>query len=529
MNLRNEGSQIQEIYQSIPQILDRAIQQSRSLGDMRSEAYALGTLGEFYEQTQQLTEAQQLTERALILSQEIDASDIAYRWQWQLGRLLKAQGKDKDAIAAYETAVSTLESLRNDLVAVNRDLQFNFRDNVEPVYRQTVELLLRSTSASPSPQTLDKARRLIEALQLAELDNFFREACLNDRPVALDEVVDRDNPTAAIFYPIILENELGVIVKIPNRPLRQHRVKLLRPQIEATLTRLQEIITEPDREKETLKLSQQIYNWLIEPIANELQQNNVDTLIFVPDGLFRNIPLASLHDGKKYLIENYAIALSPGLQLFAAKAFGEKRIEALTAGLTQPPQNYQQYAALPEVKLELNAIEKAGISTTQLLDRTFTKEALGQQIQQFPFKIIHLATHGQFSSIAKDNFILTADGPINIIQLNNLLRDREQNIAEPIELLVLSACQTATGDDRATLGLAGVALKAGARSTLASLWQIDDRSTAILIGEFYRQLANAKVTKAEALRRAQLLLLEKYPNYNHPSYWSAYVLVGNWL
>ena len=97
-----------------------------------------------------------------------------------------------------------------------------------------------------------------------------------------------------------------------------------------------------------------------------------------------------------------------------------------------------------------------------------------------------------------------------------------------MQLLVLSACQTAAGDKRAALGLAGAAIRAGAGSTVASLWQIDDESTAMFIGVFYRELKNANISKAEALRRAQLQLL-KHPNYNAPSFWSTYVLVGNWL
>lgn len=177
----------------------------------------------------------------------------------------------------------------------------------------------------------------------------------------------------------------------------------------------------------------------------------------------------------------------------------------------------------------MGLIAKTGILTQQLLDQAFTSQALEQQMSATGFNVVHLATHGQFSSQAKDTFILAADGPINVTQLDALLRRRNQFQAAAIELLVLSACQTAGGDDRATLGLAGVAVKAGARSTLASLWHIDDHSTALLMGEFYRELASAKVTKAEALRRAQVTLLKQYPNYSRPGYWAAYVLIGNWL
>ena len=92
----------------------------------------------------------------------------------------------------------------------------------------------------------------------------------------------------------------------------------------------------------------------------------------------------------------------------------------------------------------------------------------------------------------------------------------------------MSACQTAAGDTQAALGLAGVAVRSGARSTVATLWSIQDNSTAELMTQFYRVLKNSEISKAEALRQAQLSLLRD-PKYQHPFYWSAFVLVGNWL
>lgn len=158
----------------IAQLLATAVQQARNLGDQPATSYALGNLGELYEQTQQLSDAQNLTEQALFIAQSINASEIAYRWQWQLGRLLKAQGNVKGAIAAYTESVNSLKSLRSDLVAINPDIQFSFLEQVEPVYRQLVDLLLQSgTGLQPSQENLIQARSVIESLQLAELDNFF--------------------------------------------------------------------------------------------------------------------------------------------------------------------------------------------------------------------------------------------------------------------------------------------------------------------------------------------------------------------
>lgn len=158
----------------IAQALATAVQQARSLQDRHTESYALGVLGSVYEQTQQWSDAQNLTQQALFIAQAIDAKDIAYRWQWQLGRLLKARGDIKSAIAAYTEAVNNLQSLRYDLVAINPEAQFSFREEVEPVYRSLVELLLQPQGNSqPSQENLQTARETIESLQLAELDNSF--------------------------------------------------------------------------------------------------------------------------------------------------------------------------------------------------------------------------------------------------------------------------------------------------------------------------------------------------------------------
>ncbi|OUL28250.1 CHAT domain-containing protein [Nostoc sp. 106C] len=515
--------------QVIAKICANAVQQARDLADRRALSFALGTLGSVYEQTRQWTTAQELTQQALNIAQTINAPDIAYRWHWQLGRLLKQQGNIQSAIAAYDRAVDELQTLRSDLVAVNRDVQFSFRESVEPVYRESVELLLQSYQTNRSEQNLDKARQRMEALQLAELDDFFREACINAKTVLLDTVVDQENPTTTIIYPIILPQQLDVIVKIPKQSLRHYAIKISQAEVENILKQIREYILEPDRTEEVELLSQQVYNWLIKPIESDLKNSKVDTLVFVLDGALRNVPIAALYDGRQYLVEKYAVALSLGLQLIESKPLAQTKLNVLAAGLVQPPQEFQgQFPPLPEIKSEFSLISQAGVTTTQLLDREFNSKNLETKVNATPFNILHMATHGQFSSRPENTFILAADGPINVTQFDSLLRRRDETQTQSLEMLVLSACQTATGDNRATLGLAGASVKAGARSTLASLWHINDKSTAILIGEFYRELTKIKVTKAEALRRAQVTLLQKYPNYSRPAFWAPYVLVGKW-
>lgn len=512
----------------IAQPLSTAIQQAKSLQDRRTQSYALGVLGRVYEQTQQLSNAQDLTQQALFMASTIDAKDIAYRWQWQLGRVLRARGDIKEAIAAYQQAVNTLQSLRYDLVAVNPEVQFDFREQVEPVYRQLVELLLQSPQALggvSGEDYLRQARDTIEALQLAELDNFFRQACLG--PISqIDEVLDQKDQTAAAIYPIILPDRLEVIVKLPQKPLLHYATAVPQKQVESTLYKLRQNLVEPSTTAiaEAKSISQQLYNWLIKPAANDLAQTKIKTLVFVLDGPLRNIPMAALYDGKQYLIQQYGIALTPGLQLVNPKPLRNQKLRAIAAGLSQP---LLGFAPLPNVKREVEEIHSE-IPSTILLNNQFTSKALQNQINSQPFSVVHLATHGQFSSKAEQTFIVAWDKPIYVKEFNNLVRTRDSTRPEAIELLVLSACETAAGDDRAALGIAGVAVRAGARSTIASLWNLNDQSTAQLMSQFYRELANKTLTKAEALRRAQLSLLQN-PQYQRPMFWAPYILLGNWL
>ncbi|HEY9607539.1 MAG TPA: CHAT domain-containing protein [Allocoleopsis sp.] len=509
----------------LAQLLVKAIEQARTLNDTRAQSYALGELGKLYESTQQWIDARNLTQEALSLAQAINADDITYRWQWQLGRILKQQGNGEpgvskpmlDAIAAYSEAVDTLKSLRSDLVAINPNVQFSFRESVEPIYRELVELLLEF---EPSQENLQQAREVIESLQLAQLDNFFREACLGAKP----EQIDRVEPTAAVIYPIILPDRLAVILSLPGKPLHYYQTQLPQSVVEDRIDQLLQSLNPVVSNKERLRLSQQVYDWLIRPAQDQLAASGVKTLVFVLDGSLRNLSMAALYDGQQYLVEKYSIALSPGLQLLEPRSLKRQQLKALMGGLTE---GRQGFSSLPGVQLELNQIA-SDVRSEILLNQSFTKKSLEQQINDTPFPVIHLATHAQFSSKAENTFLLTWDGRINVKEFDTLLRTRERQDTNPIELLVLSACQTATGDKRAALGLAGLAVRSGARSTLATLWSVRDRSTAEIMAEFYRELTQTEVSKAEALRQAQLALL-KNAQYQHPFYWAPFVLVGNWL
>ncbi len=498
-----------------------AVEQAKSLGDKRAESYALGTLGGLYEQTQQWNEAQKLTQQALGISESIAAPDIGYRWQWQLGRILKARGNQPGALAAYTKSVDQLKSLRTDLVAINREVQFSFQEGVEPIYRELVSLLLQSGNNQPSQDSLDKARNAIESLQLAELDNFFRRACIDAKPVQIDQI-DR---TAAVIYPVILSDRLEVILSLPSDSPNQKSSQILRHTIPVSQQTVDSTVDDLRQKLENrttfefLGPSQEVNNWIIQPFAHELANRHIKNLVFVLDGSLRNIPMGALHDGKQYLVAHYNIALTPGLQLLNPQPLVRAKLQTIAGGLTE---------GLPFVQNELNEIKSNVPNTQVLLNQKFTTNAIENAIKSLSAPVVHLATHGQFSSKEEDNFIPTYDDKLTVNELSKLIKTRETNQQGAIELLVLSACKTAAGDKRAALGIAGIAVRSGARSTLASLWAVDDEATAKIMGEFYKQLNQPKISKAEAFKRAQLTLLTN-PQYQHPYYWAPYVLVGNWL
>lgn len=531
-------------------ILTNAISDAELLGDQLALSQALGALGHLYEKANRYPDAIAATEHALQAVQSINVPHITYALSWQLGRVLGKQEQTLAAVSAYEVAISDLASLRQDLVAEHQDLQFSFKESVEPIYRESVSLLLKAerrglsiasnntkinpknTQANKQEDSLDKnlemARQHIEALQLAELDDYFREACIDGQVTSLDQVVDKDNPKTAIIYPILLEDELAVIVKMPGQKLKYYgkTTKVERENIEQSLTQLQACLQRKTKLNKIKKESSKIYQWLISPIEEQLEKSDVNTLVFILDGALRNIPMSVLYDGDRdeYLIEKYGLAVNLGLQLQVPKSISETKLAILAAGLVEQP----HFPKLSWIIDEFKLISSTSIESQQLLDSEFTSERLSEMIQTKKFNILHLATHAKFSSNPEDTFILASDGPIQVEQLDKLLRNRISENTQPIELLVLSACQTAKGDNRAILGLAGIAVKAGARSTLASLWPVKDNFTAELMGVFYQKLAEGKFTKAEALQQAQVSLLQD-KNSRHPASWAPYILVGNWL
>ena len=459
------------------------------------------------------------------------------------------QGEEDDAIAAYNTAFATLQSLRGDLVSIDQEVQFTFRESVEPVYREYVDLLLRGEDISQD--NLKQAREVIEALKLAELDDFFRNACLEAKPQQIDKVIKETSSPTAFFYAIILKDRLEVILALSGgKELQHYHTNKSQDEVKTikeTIKKLRTYLSNRTRTGDVKKESQKVYNWLIKKAQKQLEINQVQTLVFVLDGQLRNIPMAVLYniETEQYLVEDYAIALTPGLQLLDPQPIKQVSLNVLTGGVSERRKKEEiknfgrtKRIDFPEIQFVKDELTDIGLvipnSPEPLLNKEFLKEQLLKELKSAKFNAVHLATHGNFSSNPEETYILTWDRLLKIQDLENFFQIKLANQSNPIELLVLSACKTAKGDERATLGIAGIAVRAGARSTLATLWPAFDESTAEFMLLFYQQLIqnNAEnMTKAEALRQAQLKFLDDKTEkrWNRPYFWAPFILLGNWL
>ncbi len=327
-----------------------------------------------------------------------------------------------------------------------------------------------------------------------------------------------------------------------------------RQDLMATATQFREEISDIRKLNQTNYKSsaQELYKVLIEPIEAELEANNIDILVFSLDSGLRLLPIAALHDGNQFLVEKYAMGIVPSFGLTDTRYVSPEKSSILAMGASE----FAEQPALPTMPIELATIISNPRQGEVFLNEQFTiPNFVTQNSRQTPFSIIHLGTHAKFETgDSNDSYIQFYDAQLKIPQLQELSDELGWNTnASPIELLVLSACETALGDEEAELGFAGLAVQAGVKSALASLWYVSDLGTLALMGEFYDQLGNTLI-KAEALRQTQLEMLrgnvkvnnrqvqlsngkglalpQDFPDgtltLDHPYFWSSFTLIGNW-
>ncbi|MEM9246401.1 MAG: CHAT domain-containing protein, partial [Cyanobacteria bacterium P01_F01_bin.153] len=353
---------------------------------------------------------------------------------------------------------------------------------------------------------------------------------------------------SAVLYTFAHKNEIELALILPTgQPLRHTVENVSLQDLRRTTARFRSQLTNPIFRSSTQYLleAQKLYSWLIEPFRDVLDENGVEVLQFSLGPGLRSLPLAALHDGEQFLIENFAVATIPSFALLNNDYQSLQNATVLVAGTSQ----FDTLPELPAVPIEVDTIN-ATWNTVDLIDEAFTLEALRTARQQSPFAIAHFATHAFFEpggDLQKSYVQLWGSERVDVNAISTL-----NFHTPPLELLVLSACSTAVGDDQAELGFAGLSVQSGAKSVVASLWQVSDSGTLALMTEFYNALGNLP-TKAEALRQAQLALLrgevtirqgqlqgssrgtvpvpqeltKDNLDFTHPYFWGSFTLIGS--
>lgn len=419
----------------------------------------------------------------------------------------------------------------------------------------------------------DQAVQAFEEVQAVDFGNqlgiplYGKAPTIDEIAKALCNIHQATGKKPAINYIFAGEKGLDTLTIFPqcltaateqiNEPfVRKFIPEAKRPTLEKVLKEFRSQVTNPRNIRSTsyLKSAQQLYQWIISPIEPELQANNIDIIVFAMDAGLRSMPIAALHDGKQFLIEKYGIALIPSFGLTDSRYISLKDAQVLAMGASE----FTEQNPLPAVPVELSEIVGEGgkWSGQKLLNEAFTLENFKLLNRQQHFQIIHLATHGEFQpGNVSNSYIQFWNEKLRMNELPQIAQELGWNAAStaPVELLVLSACRTALGDEQAELGFAGLTVQAGIKSALASLWYVSDAGTLALMNEFYKQL-KLTANKAEALRQAQLAMLTgtvqvnggqlrgsdqqvltlpsgvatKSVNVAHPYFWSAFTLIGNW-
>lgn len=499
------------------------------IGDHLLISYALGELGHLYELDKQYADALQLTRQAEFAAQSLGPRPM-YRWEWQAGRILAAQGDLDGGILACKNALATLAPIRGDLALGygNAAGVVTYRQSVGPLLFELADLILRRTDTLPPDQvseSLLEARRTVEQLKSSELEDYFKDDCVVAARARIKQIGAVSDRTAVIYF-IPLPDRVEVLLQI-GQGITRYKLPITAAQLNQEVHEFRARLEDRTTYRYLIDAAR-LYDWLIRPLSPQLEREKIDTLVFVPDGALLSVPMSALYDGKDYLIAKYAVAITPGLTLMDPKPIPRQKIEVLAGGLSLPVQGYPALTYVPQEVADIHSMFGGQI----LMDDSFNGTNLRQDISSEPFSVIHLASHAHFSGNLADTYLLTYDGKLSLDDLQKLIAPTavpSHGQLRPIELLTLSACETAAGDDRAALGLAGVAIKAGARSAMATLWPVDDQAETMLISNFYSRLqGDSTISKARALQLSQLQLM-KDPRYQHAFYWSPQLIIGNWL
>ncbi|RKZ48061.1 MAG: hypothetical protein DRR16_22335 [Candidatus Parabeggiatoa sp. nov. 3] len=510
--------------------------------DSRAKSYAYGYMGKLYEDEKRYKEALQLTRQAVFFALETALPELMYRWYWQWGRVLKAQGQKIRAIKMYQSAIDSIRA--TNIIDCNRSiiprlLQTGYRNHDDNFYKTLGKLYFELADLLIEEGDLQRALDTVEYFKIVEFQYYFKDDCIVEKKPIKHFKLPIDT---AILYPILLPDRIELLLKLPRDYIKRFVVSLQYDKKAETVdgrvndkasyfnTQLRHKNTDEYKE-----VAQELYQWLIAPIEISLNQHQITTLVVVPDRQLRTIPFAALHDGEKFLIQKYAIAILPSLKLSYPKALSRQSVQVFIGGISVPVRipnangNAKKSIKLPSVPEALKRIQALyPQNSKKFLDAKLTKSIFEKEMESpLAYTIVHIASHSYFALEPEDSYLLLYQEYLTMDRLEELLKYGRFK-KQPVELLTLSACETAKGDDhKAGLGLAGLSIKAGVESTLANLWLVDDRAATELSVAFYKHLQEQKLTKAQALQKAQQELME-IEKFQHPYYWAPLILIGNW-
>ncbi|MDJ0717579.1 MAG: CHAT domain-containing protein [Prochloraceae cyanobacterium] len=502
-----EAAQLLDPEKALP-VLDQAATIAEKLGEGRVLSFAYGEIGKIYKAQKQYERAIRFTSSGLLAAESALASDQLFRLYWQIAQIQTAQRKTEDAIKSYDSALWNLRSNRSLYVNSNNGLLFALRNEVEPFFKEYIELLLTSSSDKDSFQ---KAIEILNIFKLSELQNYFNDPCF-EVIASTTSTPSTVNPHTATIYSFVLSEKTYLLLKLPDNSYKLITLDLTSEKLKEKIVNFRSYIGR--QSFQYVQYSQEIYSTLIVPIELSLKDYQIDTLVFIQDGILRNIPMeALLTADNQFLIEKYNILYLTGLQTEKTQSSDEG--DNIFFGLSVSRLGLPE---LPFVSEEASFVSLY-LGAEIILDSQFTEKNFFDYLAERQYSTIHLATHGNFQGTAKNSWLLSFDKKMTLEDLKNALL----STSRPPMLLIFSACETASGNEEATLGFAGVGLRARVNKVVGSLWAIPDRSTALFMEEFYAQLSQGKAL-IEAKRIAQLKLLNENKK---PSIWAGLILIDN--
>lgn len=493
--------------------LQRTLKFSRSLNNSYLKTHTLFDLGYFAHKQGDLKSALDYAKLAQLSAQSVFDYNGLFRAQRLAGRIYRQTNRKTLAIDSYRDAIASIDIVTRNINFTNKRQIINLSEEIEPIYRETLELLLGDSSTNSD--VLNEALLIFEKIRLAQLSKYFGDDCFRVRKDR--SYVSSKDKHAATISSIILENRTHFILQFDDGRLFHSKANLTKTELVKQADQWKEKLlnraTNEYRENSTL-----FYDLIIEPFEAKLEARNIEILVFIHDGILRNLPMSALYDREQFLAQKWASVSSIGLKFTSISPKIRNR-KAIAFGLQG---NIPGWNSLYNVASEIQNVRDL-VGGKEFLNDEFTIDNLYRQLGKKEYSVLHFATHGYFGGTVETSFLLAYKEKISALKLEDIL-NKSKKIPS---LLVLSACETALSSDRSLLGLGGIIARSGVESTLGTFWQVQDDEQSEMVEAFYRHWQNSKYNKATAIQQVQIEEIEKFVNA-HPNKWAALNLIGDY-